>query len=121
MEDIRFTIPKKSADWLVEYPLTSDRVKQHLQNALVMPYGAGHQVILMNPTVEQIEGLRFALEQAFIHWDKKCKELPNNTSRLKNKNTVYAEAISHRRKYSKLLDLMDDWPGIHYVPVGNPI
>jgi len=121
MEDIRFTIPKMSADWLVEYPLTSSRVKKLLQNALVMPYGAGHQVILMNPSLTQIEGLRFAIEQACIHWDIQCKNLPNNTSRLKTKNPEYTEAISHRRKFMKLLDLMDDWPGIHYVPVGNPI
>jgi len=121
MTEIQFTIPKKSADWLEEYPLTSDRVKKMLQNALVMPYGAGHQVILMNPSVEDIEGLRFALEQAFIFWKARCRDLPNNTTQLKNKNPDYTEAISHRRKYAKMLDLIDDWPGIHYIPIGNPI
>ena len=118
---MNFTMAKKSADWLMDFDQTPARVIETLQKALVVPYGAGHQVVLPNPTLEEIIALRFALEQAFIHWSIQCEKLPNNTSKLKSKNRAYAEAVAHRRKYGKLLDLMDDWPGTFYVPVGNPI
>ena len=121
MDDIQFTMPKKSADWLIDFSATPERIKELLAESIVTPYGAGHQVVLSKPTLDEIMGIRFALEQAFVHWSIQCDKLPNNTSQLKSKNPDYAEAVAHRRKFGKLLDKMDDWPGTFYMPVGNPI
>lgn len=121
MDDIQFTMPKKSADWLIDFKDTPERIKELLAESIVTPYGGGHQVVLSKPTLDEIMGVRFALEQAFVHWSIQCDKLPNNTSQLKSKNPDYAEAVAHRRKFGKLLDKMDDWPGTFYMPVGNPI
>ena len=114
MDDIQFTIPKKSADWLIDFKDTPERIKETLAEAIVMPYGVGHQVVLSKPTLDEIMGIRFALEQAFVHWSIQC-------DKLDNEKQEHVDAVAHRRRFGKLLDKMDDWPGTFYMPVGNPI
>ncbi len=114
MDDIQFTMPKKSADWLIDFKDTPERIKETLAEAIVMPHGPGHQVILPKPTLDEIMGIRFALEQAFVHWSIQCEQLPNEKQE-------HMDAVAHRRRFGKLLDKMDDWPGTFYMPVGNPI
>ena len=105
---VPFHISKSAFDWLCNYDSTTDMTKEFLNGSIVETYETNHKLVLPpSSTSEEISNLITSFTRAYDYWNSECEE-----SKLGSDSPMEANVL--RNEFGKLLDLMDDWPGVLY-------